>query len=260
VSPWWRNRIVAEICPRMVSLRRWSRGPFAKEAAPERIEIVDAPGAREWRPALERLAQLLEMQPWRGADLDVALAGSLTRCLMLPSMNNLSGEDAQAYARYQFADVYGEAAAGAWEICVSRAAPGAPRVALAAERTLLDELRALASRFNLRLRSVQPTLAAAVRALPAGDALSGWLALIEQGHVCLARIERGNFAGVRNAGFGENPVTAVMSLLNQDALCAGVDQRFGKIYIAAKRVLDSSPLRGQGWQVLTIDTGAAHAA
>lgn len=257
--PWWRNRIVADIYPRMIALRRRSRGPSSREAAPEKIEIVAGRDARDWRPALDRLSQLLEDQPWRTADLHVVLAGGLTRCLVLPWMNNLSGQDAQAYARCQFADIYGQQAAEAWEICISRAAPGAPRVAVAAERALLDELRAQATRLGLRLRSVRPTLSRAAGALPDGDALAGWLALVEQGHVCLARIQRGNFVSVRSAGFEEDPASTVLALLSQDALCGGVDQGFGKLYLAAQRVLDSSSLRSQGWQVLSLEMGAAHA-
>jgi hypothetical protein len=250
VSLWWREQLSVSLTPGRVSVRRRARGPGrrALEGA-EAAVIPAAEAAPGWRAALQTFEGLVEASGWRNADLDVVLSNQFVHYLALPWVDNLSGGDVGTYARHQLQAVYGVDAAN-WALCIGRAAAGLTRIAAATEAALIDELRALSARHRLHLQGVQPLLAAECAALPAADVSSGWLALVEAGRMSVSRLEGGHCMSIRSAAFDGDADRQLLTLLEQDALCAGAGTAAAKLYLRASTALDSSLLRDHGWQVL----------
>ena len=251
MSPWWREEISARIAPGGITLVRSSRGPRRRTLDRQTV-TVSTPDSMAWQPIVELLGTQIEARKWRNADLGITLGGHLARYLVVPWIENLRDADALVYARQSFADVHG-AAAENWAICLSGAVRGSPRIAAAADRELIEALHSQARMLRLKLRSVQPVLAAAVEDLARVDGrLTGWLAIVESGNSCVARFCGGECVAVRTARFAEPAEQHLLAQLEQDALCAGVESGTGKLYVHAALPLDDAPLEQHGWKVLPL--------
>ena len=251
MSPWWREQISARIAPGGITLLRNSRGP-RRRALSRQTVAVSTPDSTAWQPIVALLGVQIEARKWRNADLGVTLGGHLARYLVLPWIENLRDGDALAYARQSFVDVHG-AAAENWAISLSRAVQGLPRIAAAADGELIEALHSQARSLRLKLRSVRPVLAAAVEDLARVDGrMTGWLAIVESGHSCVARFRGGECMTVRTARFAEPAEQHLLAQLEQDALCAGLESGTGKLYVHAALPLDDTPLQERGWKVLPL--------
>jgi hypothetical protein len=154
-------------------------------------------GAEPWQGALAALASQKFESPSR---VTVVLSNQLVRYAVVPWSEGLdTPEEEEAYVRHHFAKVYGERSRE-WELRASEGAPGAPRLASAVDRRLVEELKALfPAGGKAKLVSLQPQLMSAFNqwrgAIPAGGA---WLVLAEPGRACVALHGRAGWAGVVN--------------------------------------------------------------
>jgi hypothetical protein len=154
-------------------------------------------GSEPWQGALAALASHAFEAPCR---LTVVLANAFVRYAVVPWSEGLdTPEEEDAYVRHHFAKVYGERARE-WELRASETAPGAPRLASAVDRRLIEELKALFPKSGkAKLASVQPQLMRAFNecrgSIPAGGA---WLVLAEPERACIALHGRAGWAGVVN--------------------------------------------------------------
>jgi hypothetical protein len=115
------------------------------------------------------------------------------------SEGHATPEEEDAYVRHHFAKVYGERARD-WELRASEAAPGAPRLASAVDRRLVEELKAIFPKGGkAKLVSLQPELMSRFNEwrgfIPAAGA---WLVLAEPDRACIALHGRAGWAGVLN--------------------------------------------------------------
>jgi hypothetical protein len=180
---------------------------------PDRVSIIISPGAvalgdktipcdpafgaEPWQGALDALASHKFEAPCR---VTVVLANPFVRYAVVPWSEGLdTAEEEEAYVRHHFAKVYGERSRE-WEVRASEAAPGAPRLASAVDRRLIDELKALFPKGGrAKLASVQPELMSRFNewraAIPAAGA---WLVLAEPDRACIALHGRSGWSGVLN--------------------------------------------------------------
>ncbi len=171
--------------------------PTAVALGEKTIPCDPAFGAELWQGALAALASHKFEAPCR---VTVVLANPFVRYAVVPWSEGLdTPEEEEAYVRHHFAKVYGERARE-WELRASEAAPGAPRLASAVDRRLVDELKALFPKGGkAKLVSLQPQLMSKFNAwraaIPAGGA---WLVLAEPDRACIALHARAGWAGVLN--------------------------------------------------------------
>lgn len=257
MSLWSRERVEVRLSPTAVTLRRLAHGPRPRELNRYTYEMDAVESPRDWRPALALAQARIEALAWRKADLDVVLSGHFTRFAMLPWAANITECDAAAYALHQFRSVYGDSADG-WIVSVGVARPQCPRVAAAAEQTLIDGLRTHAAACDLRLRSIRPLLVALMDSLPATDArLSGWIALVEPASVHVACFADGNCIDVRSARCADDAVTVLLALLRQSALNLDRDTDQAHLRLYAPHAPDCSVLREHGLRVACATTDFA---
>jgi hypothetical protein len=172
-------------------------GPAEVQVGEMRIACDPAYGAEPWQGALAALASHEFQAPCRAT---VVLSNQLVRYAVVPWSDGLdTPEEEDAYVRHHFARIYGERARD-WELRASEGAPGAPRLASAVDRRLVEEIKAaFAAGGKAKLVSLQPQLMSAFNqwrgAIPAGGA---WLVLAEPGRACVALHGRAGWAGVVN--------------------------------------------------------------
>jgi hypothetical protein len=167
-----------------------------------RIELAPAEPARAeepWQGALAAFKQALPAD--RKCDLTVVLSNHFVRYALVPWADALStAAEEEAYLRHHFARIHGERAK-AWALRSSEAPRGAPRLASAVDKTLIEALRAcFVPKAKARLVSVQPALMAMFnRARGAVPKSGAWLALAEPERACVALHVQGHWRAVQSA-------------------------------------------------------------
>lgn len=185
--PRWPERLTAILDRCGVELRGRSGVLGQFPCAPD-------PRQAAWQAALDALADALERFARRPANLSVVLRCDLVRLELLPWCEDIaSREEFEAYARFTFEEIYGVAARD-WVIATAPAGGREAVLGAAMDRALLVRLGELATARGLRLRSVQPSLAALLRhrRLPR-ECL---LLLAEAGRACAALVRRGRWEGL----------------------------------------------------------------
>lgn len=180
----------------------------------------------------DRYSGALQVMAGALADIDdrrrcrtrVVLANSLVRYLLVPQSNRLSPEDEAAVVRHCFQEVYGNAAEH-WELRASPAPDVPVRLASGVERSLLDDLRGVATTAGIVLDSIQPRLMTVCnehrRTL---DCRKAWLILVEPGNLCLGLIDQGSLVRVRGLRIDAGWASDLPALLEREACLAELDE------------------------------------
>lgn len=248
MSPSWREQVTVTLSPRQVTMSRYSRG--LRPALKDRKALVcPAPADGEnWQPAIEVLRDALTHPNIEAADATVVLSNHFVRYLLLPWNPDLvTVQEQLAFARARFVQAFGEAAQE-WVLKSSHGRPGAPSVACALERPLLQAVTALIAGSPLRLRSLQPSLMAVCNArsrLPAGDA---WIAIAESGRLLLGALRAGAWVSLRNRPLNGHALV-LAEVIEQEALLLGIEAGNGKIYLhrSGEAQLDLHGLKVHDW-------------
>lgn len=216
MSPWRREEILAFVGPAHVDLvarRRLAGGLLGRRLLREvqRLSLPGQAGGVPWQQAVQGLARALPTTAGKGALGTVVLSNQFVRYLMVPWLPGLGdAREELAHARHCFARVHGKSGDD-WEVRLGPSSPGEPRLACAVEPELLAAVRHAFAQSGLVLQSIQPHLMAAFndagRRLPQG---SGWLVVLEPGHLCLCMLHRGRWVRVQGrraaAGWHEDLV------------------------------------------------------
>lgn len=195
----WRDRLLVSIAPDTVSWLRMTGKIKPRVSSKRSVQVDPDQGPQLWSGAVATLA--LEAEVWRREALDVTivLSNHFVRYTVVPQMKRVnSSDEALALARFHFAKIHGERAAG-WDVRLSPAVSGAS-LASAIDSALLDTLKAcFDARSKARLVSIQPyTMAAFNTWRSKVDTQGAWLLLVEPGITCLALLAGKNWTAVQN--------------------------------------------------------------
>jgi hypothetical protein len=162
-------------------------------------QIISCDGEHGWECALAGLAGALEKPEWQNAEVTVILSNHFVRYQLVAWSDQLSSDDERAaLMRHCYSEVYGSAVAD-WELRWSEDQPGAPWLACAVEKSLLDRLRETLKQAGLHLHSVQPYLMAAFNRWRKEFAgARQWFVLGEPGRICVSQIQDGAWCSIRS--------------------------------------------------------------
>ena len=152
-------------------------------------------------PATGGIQSLRAMEFKQPCKVTVVLSNHFVRYALVPWSDALSGAaEEDAYVRHHFAKIHGDRARS-WLFRASEGPRGAPRLASAIDRDLLDEIKAcFPAKCKARLASVQPALMAAFNALRGRIPAAGaWLVLTDAERACVALHARGRWLAVQSA-------------------------------------------------------------
>ncbi|MBS0579508.1 MAG: hypothetical protein JSR36_09610 [Proteobacteria bacterium] len=143
---------------------RLKRG-LRPELAGEYEHTVEGGRTGDWEPVVGSADELLSQPQWAGAPcIRVVVADWWARYAIVPWVDTLaSASERLAHARALLAASYGEAVSR-WDVQVSDAPPGIPRVACTMSAELIAAVRELCVRHSVRLVSLQPQMIVAYEA------------------------------------------------------------------------------------------------
>lgn len=216
MSPWSVERLLIGLYPdRLLWLRHDAR---LRVRAHERLSVGPAPVQPRWAGALALLRDALT---GARAEASVVLSSHFVRYALVPwSVHASQPAQREEMARHAFAQVHGAAAEG-WCVQVSDGALGAPLVAAAVDRALLDGIDEVCAAARVRLVSVQPHLMAAFNRFHAKlGRTPKWLAVVEPGALCLGLLARGRWQRLLCRRSGADWVGDLRTLLMQET-CLG---------------------------------------
>lgn len=232
MSPLWRDEIGAHLSPRRLCMVRAKRGVKPMWGA-EHEEEFEPRQLTDWAAALQALDNVLAQPDWRGAPLRVVVADSWVRYAIVPWVAELSsGDERVTHARQLLASAYGDAV-NDWEVRLSEAPPESPRVACTIPVTLLEGVRAVCAKQQIKLLSMQPQLVAAYdgwrHRLPCTGA---WFVTVDEGSLAAARIGRTGWDRVYSVRIGADWVRELKRLQTFGRL-ASVSPDEGQVFVDA---------------------------
>ena len=179
----------------------------------------------------------------------VILSSRLVRYLLVPWSEALvDAEEEAAFARHCFARVYGEAA-GEWDIRVGDEREGAQRLACAVDAALPEALRAAFVAAHVRLDSIQPNLMAVCNEYRGRlRRRHAWLALLEPGSLCLARLDQGRWTRLRSMRIGPGWRAELPRILEREACLAGAGEAPRDVFLWASGLAAVKLPEGGPWQ------------
>ncbi|MBI1425275.1 MAG: hypothetical protein GC149_17650 [Gammaproteobacteria bacterium] len=191
MSRWLPEQIRIILHPTQVVLLRIGRGR-AQTIVDKRV-VACAPqrtGLPSWQNALTALMSALPDFHNGKSNVTVVLSNHFVRYVLVKHLDQVSSlKEEQALVQHHFTRIYG-AAVAQWSLQVSPAQHrNCPRIACAIDRDLIDALRKLLQPTRHVLRSIQPYLMTAFNQYRRYLTASAWLALVEDGVFCLARLE-----------------------------------------------------------------------
>ncbi len=182
-------------------------------------------GEAPWQNALETLESMLADFPTRRAEATLVLSNHLVRYALVDHCDDVTtAQEEAALVRHHFSRVYGSAAEQ-WELRWS--ASGCNRDERMASAVAPDVYRALSdlcARSNLRVRSLQPYLMSAFNQLRSRLADSARFALIEHGHLCLARFNKQRWQSIRTARLGRDWLYDLVVQIEREQALSGSDE------------------------------------
>jgi hypothetical protein len=240
-------------CVVLARLRReLTRLGLKRHVLAQQVVSCSPPGDENipWGGALKALEAALPGFAGNKSYAKVILSNHFMRYTLVPWSDVLSDETEEiAYARHSFNEMYG-CDAGEWELRISSGSYGMPQLACAVDARLPESLRNLFGRVGIGLKSIQPHLMVAYNACHASlHDKSAWLALVEEGNLCLALLQKGKWAWVRSMRIGPHWHKELPFLLNREALVSDVESSTNEVFLWAPDCRDVSIASGGWWQI-----------
>ncbi len=230
--PSLRDRYCVALRPNGVALVRRRRGTAALDLKGF-LACNPAAEGPPWGPAVEALKRFAARPETTPGDLWVVLSNHFVRFQLVPWNGELASvEELQNFAVAAFENVFGEKAA-TWDVRLSPEKAGAPRIASAVDRALLDALRDAVAGTNLSLISVQPYLMAAFNALAKPFRNRDFIFLLaEPGRASLLAAVDQHWRSVRT-GAMENGPEAMAALIEREIHLSQLDDKVPAILVHA---------------------------
>ena len=212
----------------------------------------DAPADEKqpWSGALKTLEAALPDSAGSKSYATVILSNHFMRYTLVPWSDDLNDETEEiAYAQHLFNGMYGSEARE-WELRISPGKTGMPQLASAVDAGLAGALREMFGRREIGLKSIQPHLMMACNACHASlRGQSAWLALVEQGSLFLAWLQKGQWSWIRTMRIGSDWHDELPFLLSREELVANIENSTNDVFLWAPDCKETPVISGGRWQI-----------
>jgi len=214
----------------------WTRRDPRSFRAPVRSggsqAINSQPDKTPWEGALGSLGEVLKRESLpAGSLVNIELSSHFVRFVLVPWNESLRAErERLAVAERTFQTIYGDGATS-WDVRLSNDVYGAPALATAIDKSLLESLSRAVAALKLRLGSVQPHFMAAFNRFRRQLSRRGAFVLAEPGKIVVGSYDNDRWRWIGSSRFlpGQDLATQVQQLLFQGqqwdittvAVCAG---------------------------------------
>jgi hypothetical protein len=195
----------------------WLKRDAAGAGRLSTVAVEPGRSPADWRPALEALLPALAEAGAEGGEVTVVLSNHFVRyALLAPNPALKKDAEWREFARHRLASIHG-AVSDDWQVRVSAAQAGGVRIVSAADKALIEEVRAKVGDAGGSLVSAQPNLIAAFNRTREliGDSAS-WLVIRESGRVTMALFEEGTWKALRTRRFEDGTDVGLDEILERE--------------------------------------------
>ena len=239
-----RNELRIVLSPEQIALlhteRKLTLRGYQSEAPAKTIIPCEAAadGEMPWSRAVKTLEMTLPSFINQKPEVNVTLSNHFMRYLLVPWIDKMNDAEEMIFARHCFREMYGNAA-DSWTVRSSPGRAGVATLASAVDTGLLDDLRGSLGQMGLDIKSIQPHLMAAFNSCqPSLKGRSAWVALLEPGSLCLAVLQKGQFAWIRMLRIGDAWQEELATILQREAYLADVDTEMDEVLLWAPHLED----------------------
>lgn len=245
------DRLGIALFPERLVLARSSGGFRRRLAHKETVAFAPAEsGVPLWQPAVDALAAKVTAGALAKADVTLILSNRFVHYAVVPWSDGLgSNEEELAFARHCFARVHGSEADD-WEIKLSSARPGKPRLACAVEQRLIEALRTCMSPLASRYRSLQPHLMASFNRWRArlGER-PAWFVVAEPGLLSVALVGDGQWHSVRTLKVGPDWPQELPGVLSREECLVDGPAQCDEVLLFAPDAVQPLMLEAGKWRI-----------
>jgi hypothetical protein len=247
VSHLFPDRLLIGLAPDALSLLRIPGAARPRVTEKRTLPCDPALGAEPWEGAAATLARLGDELARVSSRVTIVLSNHFARYVLVPWSEGLAkAEEETAFARYCFAKIHGERSKD-WDLRLSPAHSGSTRIASAIDAPLVQAVKA-AFPFKAKLVSIQPYLMSAFNRCRAQvKGARAWFLLVEPERTCLARIEQGQWAAVRNTRGSFPGPEQWAGILDRERHLAGGEGTTEDVYVHAPLGWKTPSSETNGW-------------
>jgi hypothetical protein len=207
------------------------------------VTCESVPGERSWNAAVSALRAVISRLENRSGHVAIALSNRFVRYIVAPWQDQLTNVDTQtAFARHCFREWYG-AAADQWDVRVSAAPLGQPRIASAVDTDFLDAIRQEFARTRLKIRSIQPQLMAVFNKWRHKvDARASLFTVVEDQFYTCMLVVRGRCEAVHTGALNGALDEALPVILDREFMRSGLEERPSLFLYTADAVAGDPPV------------------
>ena len=207
-----------------------------------------------WQRAISQLDSMLALiQAKPKAKLQITLASDFVRYLALPPQPALmTSTEKMAYALAAYREIYGTAVDG-WEIKLCDTPAHRSTIAVAVDKHLLETIRQIALKYQLKLATVQPYLMCVFNGLSSQIThKSGYLIIVEFNRLLLLNLHEGYCHNVRTYPLGNDWQAELKNVMMRESLLSGSSHAEILVYAPTQKNIPLNTING--WQIKRIST------
>lgn len=225
----WTDSIHAYVHPDQLVLVRQT-GWFKRKITVKQLLLVSTHGEHLWSGVIKLLESKLKEPEWQKSRAVVTLSNHFFHYRVAPWQIDLTAQEQATLAQHHLVEVHGNII-NDWEIQISDAGYGKPRLACAFDPRLNMEIKKIFSQSSSRLISIKPLLMAAInRWRKKIVQRNAWFVLTEGTHLIFVLFQNGEWRGVRSKTYGDDWERELGTLLEREALRLGVDESISSVY------------------------------
>jgi hypothetical protein len=213
------------------------------------VSCESIPGERSWKAAISALRAMLAKLEGRSGKVAIVLSNRFVRYIVAPWQDQFADIDMEtAFARHCFRESYGPAA-DQWDVRVSAAPLGQPRIASAVDAEFLEAIHQEFAQTRLKIRSIQPQLMAAFNKWrnKVDARASLFIAIEDQFYTCMLLV-RGRCEAVHAGALGAPLDEALPAILDREFVRSGLEER-PSLFLYSADGSDPAPDLPEPWRV-----------
>jgi len=253
VSRLWRDQIQVFLAPERMNLVRFSRGFKPAQTAKVTESCKYIQGANAWQSVLQQLDK--NLVDAAGTELTITLSNHFIRYVTLPPQTEITTpEEVKSYATFRMREIYAERA-DSWMLSVSEWSPISGAICAAIPRDLMARLEELAAKYQFQLKEIEPYLASVYDRWQ--KQLKGnktYLAVLENGRICLAILINGIWHSIRNQRILQCAADELLAALDQETILSGNKDTVELVHLFAPEHSELIFPNNCGWSVVPLQT------
>lgn len=218
---------------------------------PQQVEDSKAE-ASIWQRAITQLdALMITMKVKPKSQLHITLASDFVRYLALPPQQiYMNVAEKLAYATAAYREIYGSAVDD-WELSLQDTPARETAIVAAIDRKLLEALKQIALKHQVKLNSVKPYLMSAYNSLVKQiGASNGYLVIVEFKRLLLINLLQGKCVNVRTFHLGSDWQAELKSLMVRESILSNLKKQEVLVYAPVQKNIVINKI--DGWQLKRI--------